>query len=95
MSVSLIGIGLTTVLSFHYSNIILEERVVNQLESESTIRADSIKSLLDSKVQQIQVIATDPMIRGLTEEFNTVNDPVVFNAKISERRIDFLIQVQA
>lgn len=95
MSVSLIGIGLTTVLSFHYSNIILEERVVNQLQSESTIRAESIKSLLDSKVQQIQVIATDPMIRGLTEEFNMVNDPVVFNAKISERRIDFLIQVQA
>lgn len=95
MSVSLIGIGLTTVLSFHYSNIILEERVVNQLESESTIRADSIKSLLGSKVQQIQVIATDPMIRGLTEEFNMVSDPVVFNAKISERRIDFLIQVQA
>lgn len=95
ISVSLIGIGLTIVFSFHYGNIILEERVVNQLESESTIRSDSIKGLLDSKVQQIQVIATDPMIRNLINEFNTINDTATFNAKITERRIDFLIQIQA
>ena len=95
ISVSLIGIGLTTVLSFHYSNLILEERVVNQLQSESTIRGESIKSLLNSKIQQIQVIATDPMIRGLTEEFNGVENTGEFNSKITERRIDFLIQIQA
>lgn len=95
ITVSLIGIGLTTILSFHYSNIILEERVVNQLESESTIRGDSVRSLLNSKIQQIQVIASDPMIRKLIDEFNMIDNNTALNARIADRRIDFLIQIQA
>jgi class 3 adenylate cyclase len=95
MLVALIGIGVTTVFSFHYANIIIEERVVDQLTSESTIRADSIRSLLNSKMQQIQVIATDPMIRNLINEFNSIEDNSAFNSKIAERRIAFLIQIQA
>lgn len=95
MLVSLFGIGITIVFSFHYSNIIIEERVIDQLTSESTIRGDSVRSLLTSKIQQVQVIATDPMIRNLINELNAIEDDSAFDARIAERRIDFLIQIQA
>lgn len=95
MLTSLLGIGLTIALSFHYANIIIEERITDQLTSESTIRGDSVRALLNSKIQQIQVIATDPMIRNLINELNAIEDQSVFDARIPERRIDFLIQIQA
>ena len=93
--VAVIGIGVTIALSFHYSNIILEERIMDQLLSESTIRGDSIKSLFNSRLQQIQVIATDPMIRNLINDLNLVEDDSLHSKRIAEKRIDFLIQIQA
>ena len=95
MMVSLIGIAVTIFFSFHYGNIIIEERVIDQLTSQSAIRSDSIQSLLNSKIQQIQVISADPMIRNLINEFNLVEDKSSFATKITERRIDFLIEIQA
>jgi class 3 adenylate cyclase len=95
MLVSLMGIGITIILSFHYANIIIEERITDQLTSESAIRGDSVRSLLSSKIQQIQVIATDPMIRNLIDEFNAIEDQPTFDARIPERRVGFLIQIQA
>lgn len=93
--VSVIGIGITIALSFHYSNIILEERIMDQLLSESTIRGDSIRSLFNSKLQQIQVIGTDPMIRNLMGDLNIIDNEYVLTERIAEKRIDFLIQIQA
>lgn len=93
--VAVIGIGITIALSFHYSNIILEERIMDQLLSESTIRGDSIRSLFNSKLQQIQVIGTDPMIRNLIGDLNVVDNEYVLTERIAEKRIDFLIQIQA
>lgn len=93
--VSVIGIGITIALSFHYSNIILEERIMDQLLSESTIRGDAIRNLFDSRLQQIQVIGTDPMIRNLISGLNVVDDEYVLTERVAEKRIDFLIQIQA
>ncbi|MFY9301036.1 MAG: cache domain-containing protein [Candidatus Nitrosotenuis sp.] len=95
MIVSLIGIGSTIFLSFHYANIIIEERVMDQLTSQSAIRSDSIQNVISSKIQQIQVIADDPMIKNLINEISAIEDEAAFAAKISERRIDFLIEIQA
>lgn len=95
MMVSLVGISVTIFFSFHYANIILEDRVMDQLTSQSAVRGDSLKNLLSSKIQQIQVIATDPMIQNLINEFSQIEDESVFTTKISERRIDFLIEIQA
>ncbi len=95
MLVSLVGIGTTVYFSFHYANIIIEERVMDQLTSQSAIRADSIKNVIGSKIQQIQVIADDPMIKNLIKEISAIEDESAFAAKVSERRIDFLIEIQA
>lgn len=95
MLVSLVGIGVTVFFSFHYANLIIEQRVMDQLTSQSAVRGDSLRNLLSSKIQQIQVIATDPMIQNLIKEFGTIEDETAFAAKISERRIAFLIEIQA
>lgn len=93
--VSLVGIGVTIAFSIHYAHIIVEERIMEQLNSESAIRGDSIRSTLSSKIQQIQVIATDPMIRQLVTQFNAIEDESEFAEKLADDRIDFLIQIQA
>lgn len=95
MLVSVIGIGVTITVSLHYASIIIEQRIMDQLNGESAIRSDSIMGILGSKIQQIQVIATDPMIQKLLGEFSTITDEEELAKKISERRIDFLIQIQA
>jgi class 3 adenylate cyclase len=95
MMVSLVGIGSTVFLSFHYANIIIEERVMDQLTSQSAVRGDSIRNVISSKIQQVQVIADDPMIKNLINEISAIEDEAAFAAKISERRIDFLIEIQA
>lgn len=95
MLVSLIGIGVTIFISFHYANIILEERVINQLTSESAIRGDAIRNTIVTKTQEIQVIVTNPMIKSLTNELNSISDNDIFTARLAEKRIDFLIEIQA
>ena len=74
--VSFIGIGLTVFVSFHYSNLILEERVMNQLRGESGVRGDSISSILTGKTQQIQVITSNPMIKKSISEMNQITDQI-------------------
>ncbi len=93
--VSLVGIGATIFFSFHYANIIIEELVMDQLTSQSAIRTDSIQNVLSSKMQQIQVIADDPMIKKLINEISVIQDDTTSAAKIAERRVDFLIEIQA
>ena len=95
MAVSLIGIGVTIFFSFHYANIILEERVISQLIGESAIRSDSVSGVLTSKIEQIQVITTNPMIKSLITQLNAVEDSDVLAESISQNRISFLIEVQA
>ncbi len=95
MLVSLVGIGTTIAISFHYANLIIVGRTMDHLTGESITRGDSINAVLNSKVQQIQVIGTDPMIVNLIKELNLIEDSDALAAKISDRRIDFLIQIQA
>lgn len=95
MLVSLVGIGVTIFFSFHYANLILEERVMNQLRGESGIRGDSIASILTTKMQQIQVITTNPMIKKTIAELNPIEDSTILADNIAQKRIDFLIEVQA
>ena len=95
MVVSLVGIGVTIFFSFHYANQILEQRVMDQLRGESGVRGDSISSMLTTKVQQIQVITTNPMIKKLIVELNPIKEQEAFETAMAEKRIDFLIEVQA
>ena len=95
MAVSLVGIGVTIFFSFHYATIILGERAINQLIGESAIRGSTIEGIMKSKIQEMQVITTNPMIKMLVAELNQINDKEILAESITQRRIDFLIEVQA
>jgi len=95
MAVSLVGIGVTVFFSFHYATIILGERAINQLIGESAIRGSTIEGIMKSKIQEMQVITTNPMIKMLVAELNQINDKEILAESITQRRIDFLIEVQA
>ncbi|NDB32381.1 MAG: adenylate/guanylate cyclase domain-containing protein [Nitrososphaeria archaeon] len=51
--------------------------------------------MLTTKVQQIQVITTNPMIKKLIVELNPIKEQEAFETAVAEKRIDFLIEVQA
>lgn len=95
MVVSLITISVTAVLSFNSASEVLEERMIDQLTSESIIRGNSLLSLIHTRIKEIQILSTDPMIRSLVTELNQIEYEPGYFTKIKEKQRNFLIQTQA
>ena len=95
MIASVVSITASAFLSFNSATEILETRMGDQLLSESTLRGNSILSLIHTRIIETQVLATDPMIRNLVEELNQLEYDPSYYSKVQEKRRDFLIQVQA
>lgn len=94
MIVSITALSITAFLSFNYAEQILKERTGEQLIGESSIRGDTIRLLFDSRIEQNQIISTDPMIQILVNELNQIPEEQV-EEKVEEKRRDFLTQIQA
>jgi len=94
MIVSMFTLTITSFLSFNYAEEILKERVSNQLISESTIRGNSIEILLDSKIKDVQNLATDPTIQNTVNHLNQMKLNFGFDPSIEEKRNEFLLSVQ-
>ena len=94
MIVSVIALSITAFLSFNYAEQILKERTGEQLFGESTIRGDTIRLLFESRIEQNQIITSDPMIQILVSELNQLPENQIQSAKEDKRR-DFLTQIQA
>lgn len=96
MVVSIIAITASAYLSFNSASEVLQERMGDRLTSESTLRGDSILSIIHTRIKETQVIATDPMIRNLVTELNQIPyGSEDYQSAVKEKRIDFLIQIQA
>jgi len=94
MIVSVVALSITGFLSFNYADQILKERAGDQLLGESSIRGDTVRLLFESRIEQNDILANDPMIQSLILEMNAVPENELKKIKESNRR-DFLIQVQA
>jgi len=94
MIVSIIALSITAFLSFNYAEQILKERTAEQLFGESTIRGDTLRILFESRIEQNQIITTDPMIQILVSELNQASEEDL-KAEIEEKRRVFLAQIQA
>ena len=94
MIVSVVALSITGFLSFNYADEILIQRAGDQLLSESTVRGETIRLLFESRIEQNDILANDPMIQLLISEMNNVPHEKLMEIKEENRR-DFLIQVQA
>ncbi len=94
MIVSIIALSITAFLSFNYAEQILKERTAEQLFGESTIRGDTIRILFESRIEQNQILTTDPMIQILVSELNQTPEEELQAAIEGKRRV-FLAQIQA
>jgi len=94
MIVSVVALSIIGFLSFNYADQILKERTEDQLLGESSIRGDSLKLLFESRIEQNNILANDPMIQLLVSEMNQIPENELKKFKESNRR-DFLIQIQA
>ena len=92
--VSVVALSITGFLSFNYADQILKERAGDQLLGESTVRGDTLRLLFESRIEQNNILASDPMIQFLVSEMNQSSENEFQELKESNRR-DFLIQVQA
>ena len=61
---------------------------------ESNTRGNAVKLLFESRIDQNQIIANDPMIKILVNELNQISEDNLDKAKETKRR-DFLTQIQA
>lgn len=96
MVVSIVTITASAYLSFNSASEVLQDRMSDRLTSESTLRGNSILSIIHTRIKETQVIATDPMIRNLITELNQKSvDTSSYASSIKEKRQDFLIQIQA
>jgi class 3 adenylate cyclase len=94
MGVSIFALSITAFLSFNYAEQILKERTGEQLFGESTIRGDTLRFLFESRVEQNQIIATDPMIKILVTDLNQIPEGELEDS-IEGKRRDFLTEIQA
>lgn len=94
MIVSVVALSITGFLSFNYADQILIERTGDQLLGESTVRGETLRLLFESRIEQNNILANDPMIQLLIAEMNQIDEDELKKSKESNRR-DFLIEVQA
>lgn len=94
MIVAGIALSITAFLSFSYADQILRERAGDQLISESVTRGNAVRFLLETRMDQNQIIATDPMIQLLVDELNHASRADMQTLSAEKRR-DFLTQIQA
>lgn len=94
MIVSVVALSITGYLSFNYADQILIQRTGDQLFGESTARGETVRLLFESRIEQNDILANDPMIQFLISEMNKVTNDKLKEIKDTNRR-DFLIQVQA
>ena len=94
MMVSIFALSIASFLSFNYAEEILKQRVGNQLLSESSTRGNSIENLFDTRIKDLQNLATDPIIPILVDELNQMKLNTGYDARIEEKRNQFLISVQ-
>ena len=94
MIVSVVALSITGFLSFNYADQIMVERVGDQLFGESTVRGNTLKLLFESRIEQNNILANDPMIQLLVSEMNQIPKDELKKSQDNNRR-DFLIQIQA
>ena len=93
--VSAIVLVTTAVLSFNFAQNTLKEGVENQLVGESTIRGEAVRTLFYTRIKDIQVLSTGPMIHNLVNELNSLHDEPDFDLKMKEKKRDFFTEVKA
>lgn len=65
---SLAALITVSIMSFIAANNLLKERVEDQLISESTGRGAAIRSLIETRIQQIHLLSTSPIIQNIISQ---------------------------
>jgi len=94
MLVTVTALGVTSYMNFDYATEILKQRGGDQLLGESTIRGETLRLLFESRIDQNNLLASDPMIQSLVSDMNKISEDELKNIK-EENRKNFLIQIQA
>jgi PAS domain S-box-containing protein len=81
-----------SIISFISADNLLRERVSDQLISESTGRGAAIRSLVDTRIEQVRLMFTNSAIQNAVEDFNGKG---VTEAKMAGYRQDFVTEIDS
>ncbi|MER3407569.1 MAG: hypothetical protein C4292_01860, partial [Nitrososphaera sp.] len=81
-----------SIISFISADNLLRERVSDQLISESTGRGAAIRSLVDTRIEQVRLMFTNSAIQNAVEDFNGKG---VTDAKMAGYRQDFVTEIDS
>ena len=86
MIVSVVALSIIGFLSFNYADQILKQRAGDQLLGESIVRGDTLRLLFESRIEQNNILANDPMIQFLISQMNKVSQDELKESKENNRR---------
>lgn len=66
--ISLAALITVSLISFIAANNLLKERVEDQLISESTGRGAAVRSLIETRIQQVNLLGTNDIIRNIVSQ---------------------------
>lgn len=93
-SVSLVSILVFAFFSFNFSDLILKQDTLNQLEEQSIQRGETIRRLFDNKIQQVTNLAKKPLIQKSILELNKISDDQTLNSKLLETSVILTIEIR-
>lgn len=93
-SVSLVSILVFAFFSFNFSDIILKQDALNQLEEQSIQRGETIRRLFDNKIQQVTNLAKKPLIQKSILELNKISNEQDLNSKLLETSVTLTVEIR-
>ena len=85
--VSVVTITITGFLSFNYADQILDKRTGEQLLGESTARGETLRLIFESRIEQNNILASDPMIKLLVSNMNQIPENQLKEIKVKIEEI--------
>ena len=91
---SLAALITVSILSFIAANNLLKERVEDQLISESTGRGTAIRSLIETRIQQIHLLGTNGIIQNIVSQLYQ-NKTIDSNKDLQVYQKDFQLAIES
>jgi len=94
LAVSLIAIAATTIFSFNFADTILKDDIQHQLVEQSEDIGQAIKLLFETRIKQIEHLATNPYVLASIVELNGITDEQDFNSKLVEKEVQLTVEIR-
>jgi len=88
--VSITALSIVAIFTFNIVSITIEEQTKSQLVSESNMRGEIVRNLLESKIKHIEDFSKNQDLKKSINDLNTITNSSLIAVAIKEKHADFL-----